>query len=373
MADTEVLTSTISDFGREDLNESRTCRPNSYGSSSGGQTTSSEEDRKSDEVMGDNHETSVLAQYINSTASRTQMMEGVSSDVNSTPPSNSRRNSGSPASFDEKGFDRTSQQEAPPVGLSILTIPTNIDSVTESLVERLTKTVEQLRIEKQVLVSTVLKISRERDEDQKHNKREISMLTKEVDALKAKCDEYARAQPLLESAVEEVLRGNITEDGLPAIDDVVVDGCRAVIAEIYPCVISNSGSGEKDREGLDIFIDHSNLNAMLETNLPVGTSIPRTLEEEEQRQIESTRSPSRVSVSPSLSRKSSGERVAGIKYFLFLFHCVYLTSSHLSSPHQASGRVAHLVSSRRRKYQNSQKAISGSVVISKPQAGAAIV
>jgi len=156
-------------------------------------------------------------------------------------------------------------------------------------------------------------MGRERDEDQKHNKREISMLTKEVDALKAKCDEYARAQPLLESAVEEVLRGNITEDGLPAIDDVVVDGCRAVIAEIYPCVISNSGSGEKDREGLDIFIDHSNLNAMLETNLPVGTSIPRTLEEEEQRQIESTRSPSRVSVSPSLSRKSSGERVAGLR------------------------------------------------------------
>ena len=261
-----------------------------------GDITSSEEDRTSEELMLDRKQSSIVENFVVNRADRRKDSgsdQRCQVDFATSSSSGGRNESPNGTSEDERSvfLDRENCSD------------TWVSGQQEEI-DRLLKNIEQLKVEKQVLVNTVIKMSRQIDEDQRCKKREFSKMTKKVAALKAKCDEYARAQPLIENAVVEVLRSNITDDGLPAIDESVVADCSAAVNKNYPSIIGVSGRGEKDGEVLDIFIDHYNVGLVIEANLAEGSKKELLVDVDDP-----SMSPTRVSAS--LSRRSSGESTIG--------------------------------------------------------------
>lgn len=67
------------------------------------------------------------------------------------------------------------------------------------------------------------------------------------------------------------MRSDIDDDGLPTVDELLIDRCRGVIRETFPrhwMLGKKSGSAERENgENLDIFIDHYNVSVMIEANL----------------------------------------------------------------------------------------------------------
>lgn len=161
-----------------------------------------------------------------------------------------------------------------------------IESTMQTLSEtdKLYKIIDQLKMEKQWLVNSVMKLSEQTDDHQRLYKSKKNRLTSELSAYKSCCQSYEKSRRDLETNIVEILRSEITDDGLPVVHDDLIEKCRVAIEESIQPNPSTLSSWDKDSDNLDIFIDHYNVSVMIEANLadecnekvisknPMGTS-----------------------------------------------------------------------------------------------------
>ena len=93
--------------------------------------------------------------------------------------------------------------------------------------DRLLKIIDQLKMEKQCLVDSVINLSKQCDEDRRYFKIEREKVMSELTANKTRCKHYEKTCRSLETNITEILRSEINEDGLP----VVYDGVGKVTME----------------------------------------------------------------------------------------------------------------------------------------------
>ena len=136
---------------------------------------------------------------------------------------------------------------------------------TLSETDKLYKIIDQLKMEKQCLVNSVIKLSAQADEDQRVHRNEKTQLMSELSTCRSFCEDYEKSRRNLETNITEILRSEITDDGLPVVHDELIEKCQVAIRESVPLNASKLCS--RDSDNLDIFIDHYNFSVMIEANL----------------------------------------------------------------------------------------------------------
>ena len=138
--------------------------------------------------------------------------------------------------------------------------------------DRLLKIIDQLKMEKQCLVDSVINLSKQCDEDRRYFKIEREKVMSELTANKTRCKHYEKTCRSLETNITEILRSEINEDGLPVVHDDLVEKCQVMIRESLPLPMPNSSTEDNESDNLDIFIDHLNVSVVIEDKLADGTS-----------------------------------------------------------------------------------------------------